>query len=207
MITDFDGTITRHDFFELVRARWPQVPDPWDQALAGTLPMREALRRIFAGAQGTQQEFLELCDQTGVDAKTGSAFQRLQQAGWRIIVASAGCIFYIRHTLSRVGVQADVVAHRGDFVEGQGLLMEPLENSPFAHPRFGLNKSEVVRHFQATGLPVAFAGDGTPDLDPLLMVPAELRFATGWAANQLQARGEGFHRFARWSDIADRLLA
>ena len=62
LVTDFDGTITNGDFFELVRARWPQVPDPWDQALAGVIPMREALRRIFAGAQGTQEEFLALCE-------------------------------------------------------------------------------------------------------------------------------------------------
>ena len=207
LVTDFDGTITNGDFFELVRARWPQVPDPWDQALAGVIPMREALRRIFAGAQGTQEEFLALCEKSGVGAETGDAFQRLQQAGWRIVVASAGCDFYIHHTLGRVGVQAEVVAHHGSFVEGQGLIMQPLEGTQFAHPRFGLNKAAVVRHFQATGLPVAFAGDGTPDLDSLLLLPPALRFATGWAADQLAARGEGFHCFERWPDIADMLLA
>jgi 2-hydroxy-3-keto-5-methylthiopentenyl-1-phosphate phosphatase len=114
LVTDFDGTITTGDFFELVRRRWPQVPDPWDQALAGAIPMREALRRIFAGARGTRDELLSLCEQSGVGLEFGDAFRQLQQAGWRIIVASAGCDFYIHHTLGRVGVQAEVVAHRGD---------------------------------------------------------------------------------------------
>lgn len=206
LVTDFDGTITTGDFFELVRRRWPQVPDPWDQALAGTIPMREALRRIFAGVRGTQNELLALCEQSSVGHEFGIAFRQLQQAGWRIIVASAGCDFYIHHTLSRVGVQAEVVAHRGDFIPGQGLVMQPMDDSPFAHPRFGLNKAEVVRHVQTTGLPVAFAGDGTPDLDPLLLVPARYRFATGWAAEELIRRGADFQRFSRWPELAHLLL-
>ena len=206
LVTDFDGTITTGDFFELVRRRWPQVPDPWDQALAGAIPMREALRRIFAGARGTQNELLALCEQSNVGPEIGDAFRRLQQAGWRIIVASAGCDFYIHHTLARVGVQAEVVAHRGEFIEGQGLLMQPLDDSPFAHPRFGLNKAAVVQYFQATGLPVAFAGDGTPDLDPLLLVPAAYRFATGWAADELSRRGAAFQRFDRWPDLVNPLI-
>lgn len=206
LVTDFDGTITSGDFFELVRRRWPQVPDPWDQALAGVIPMREALRRIFAGVGGTREELLDLCEQSNVGPEIGDAFRQLQRAGWRIIVASAGCDYYIHHTLDRVGVRAEVVAHRGEFIEGKGLIMQPLDDTPLAHPRFGLNKAAVVRHFQSSGLPVAFAGDGTPDLDPLLLVPDTHRFATGWAADELSRRGAVFQRFNRWPDLVNPLI-
>lgn len=206
LVTDFDGTITSGDFFELVRRRWPQVPDPWDQALAGVIPMREALRRIFAGARGTREELLDLCKQSNVGPEIGDAFRQLQRAGWRIIVASAGCDYYIHHTLARVGVRAEVVAHRGEFIEGKGLIMQLLDDTPLAHPRFGLNKAAVVRRVQTTGLPVAFAGDGTPDLDPLLLVPDTYRFATGWAADELSRRGAVFQRFNRWPDLVNPLI-
>lgn len=201
LITDFDGTITSCDYFELVRRRWPLTPDPWDQTLAGHLPMVEAIRRIFAGARGTAEEFLALSDQTGVGPEIGEAFAALMSAGWQVVVASAGCDYYIRHILGRVGATPQIFAHPGTYVEGQGLRMDSLDDTPFAHPHFGLNKSSVTRHFMATGLPVAYAGDGSPDLEPILMLPPERRFATGWLAEQLAQRGEKFHRFQRWPDL------
>jgi HAD superfamily phosphoserine phosphatase-like hydrolase len=207
LITDFDGTITTCDYFELVQARWPQSPDPWHLARAGEIPMAEALRRIFAGARGSEEEFLALSEQAGVGPEVGEAFRRLVREGWHLVVASAGCDFYIRHILAQAGVDATVIAHRGTFEEGRGLIMEPWHDPAYAHPRFGLDKAAVVRHFLATGLPVYFAGDGTPDLDPLLALPPERRFATGWVADQLTQRGEGFQRFNRWPDIAAALLA
>lgn len=50
LVTDFDGTVTRRDFFEIVRARWPAPPgdDPWELYLAGKLTHFGALQRIFA---------------------------------------------------------------------------------------------------------------------------------------------------------------
>ena len=37
LISDFDGTVTRYDFFDRVRKRWPFPPkdDPWAEALSG----------------------------------------------------------------------------------------------------------------------------------------------------------------------------
>ena len=52
---------------------------------------------------------------------------------------------------------------------------------------------------------VAFAGDGRPDLRPALLVPPQLRFARGWLAEALSERGEKFHPFEHWSEIADQL--
>jgi 2-hydroxy-3-keto-5-methylthiopentenyl-1-phosphate phosphatase len=137
---------------------------------------------------------------------SATAFHRLEQAGWHIVVASAGCDFYIRPILAKVGVEANVIAHPGTFEVGRGLTMHSLEETPFAHPHFGLNKAAVVQHYLATGLPVAFAGDGTPDLEPLLLVPADYRFATGWAAKELALRGEAFTPFERWPDLVPPLL-
>lgn len=206
LISDFDGTITGCDFFELVRARWPQHPDPWELALAKEIPMAEALRRIFAGAKGSAEEFLSLAQHSGISPDFGDAARKLVQRGWHLVVASAGCDFYIRHILNQAGISATVIAHRGRFEEGRGLIMEPWHDPAYAHPRFGLDKSAVVRHFLETGLPVYFAGDGSPDLDALLMLPPERRFATDWVADQLKARGERFTHFTSWPEIANCLL-
>jgi 2-hydroxy-3-keto-5-methylthiopentenyl-1-phosphate phosphatase len=39
LVSDFDGTMTRWDFYALVRKQWPLPPndDPWEQYVAGWL--------------------------------------------------------------------------------------------------------------------------------------------------------------------------
>jgi len=207
LVTDFDGTLTAVDFFELVRQRWPLDPDPWEDCLAGRLPHIIAIAQVFAAARGPESGLLDLIDNLGIDPAAGAAFRDLQAAGWRVVVASAGCDWYIRKVLERLGVEAEVYANPGRYDEARGLLMEPPHGSPFQHPRFGLDKSAVLKHCAASGLPVAFAGDGTPDLAPALLVPPHLRFAKAWLAETLAARGEGFRPFTRWPEIAHALLA
>lgn len=207
LVTDFDGTLTSVDFFELVRQRWPLDPDPWEACRAGQLPHIVAIAQVFAAARGPEAGLLELIDHLGIDPASGAAFRALQAAGWRVVVASAGCDWYIRKVLERLGVEAEVYANPGRYDEARGLLMEPPHGSPFQHPRFGLDKCAVLQHHAAAGLPVAFAGDGTPDLAPALLVPPHLRFARAWLADTLAARGEGFRPFTRWPDIAQQLLA
>lgn len=205
-VTDFDGTLTATDFFELVRKRWPLDPDPWEDCLAGKLPHIVAIAQVFAAARGPESGLIGLIDRLGIDPAAGDAFRALRAGGWRVVIASAGCDWYIRKVVARLGAEAEIYANPGRYDEARGLLMEPPNGSPFLHPRFGLDKSAVVRHFAAGGLPVAFAGDGTPDLAPALMVPPHLRFARAWLADTLASRGEGFRPFARWPDIATYLL-
>jgi hypothetical protein len=50
LISDFDSTLTRYDFFDLVRKRWPTSPDddPWEKYVAGKVTHFQALAEIFA---------------------------------------------------------------------------------------------------------------------------------------------------------------
>jgi len=69
----------------------------------------------------------------------------------------------------------------------------------------GVDKSAVVRHALRVADTVAFAGDGPTDLQPALLVRPGLRFARGFLAEALRARGEAFQPFSRWSEIAREL--
>ena len=79
------------------------------------------------------------------------------------------------------------------------------ERSPFFSPSKGVNKVAIVQDVLQRSDRVAFAGDGRPDLRPALLVPLQLCFARGWLAEALGERGEKFHPFERWSEIADQL--
>ena len=50
LVTDFDGTMTRHDFYQLAARSLlpPNMPDYWAEYRAGKMTHFEALQAIFA---------------------------------------------------------------------------------------------------------------------------------------------------------------
>ena len=62
LVSDFDGTMTRHDFYRLALAELlpPETPDYWAEYRAGTITHFEALRRYFASIRATEGEVLAL---------------------------------------------------------------------------------------------------------------------------------------------------
>src|SRR5262245_48909564 len=106
LVSDFDGTVTRYDFFDRVRKRWPFPPqeDPWEKFVSGEITHFQALAEIFASIRATEAELLELADSTELDASFAKSVRTLQDRGWEIVIASAGCDWYIRFLLKKAGV-------------------------------------------------------------------------------------------------------
>jgi 2,3-diketo-5-methylthio-1-phosphopentane phosphatase len=205
LVTDFDGTMTRRDFYRLV-ARYllpPDLPDYWRQYRAGELTHFEALQAIFASIRADRATVLAVVDQMELDPDLPAALNRLKHAGWDVVVTSAGCDWYIQILLAKAGVDLPVWSNPGHFEEGRGLLMQLPINSPFFSPSLGVDKAGIVREATKSGRRVAFAGDGFPDIDAARLVPAELRFARADLATALSLVGLTFHPFDdRWAEIA-----
>jgi len=208
LVSDFDGTMTRHDFFKLVIESLlpPGTPDYWAQYRSGTITHFEALRRYFSSIRASETEVLRIVNGMELDPKLSDAIESLQQAGWKVVVVSAGCDWYIRRLLKQAKVEIEVHSNPGHFEEGKGLLMEMPAGSPYFSQSLGVSKTGVVEHFLAEGGTVAFAGDGFPDAEPARLVADDLRFARGDLANVLRDEGKPFQSFEAWSDIANALL-
>jgi 2,3-diketo-5-methylthio-1-phosphopentane phosphatase len=206
LVSDFDGTMTRRDFYQLVAERLlpPGTPDYWREYRAERLSHFEALNAYFAAAVSGEAALHEIARDMGLDPDLRDDVRRLRSSGWAVVVASAGCAWYISRLLHEAGVELQVHANPGDVVDGR-LVMELPRTSPVFSPSTGIDKPGVVRLALATHDVVAFAGDGPPDLEPALLVRPELRFATGHLAGELERLGEGFHRFERWSEVARTL--
>jgi 2,3-diketo-5-methylthio-1-phosphopentane phosphatase len=206
-VTDFDGTMTRHDFYKLAAQSLlpPGLPDYWAEYRAGRITHFQALQAIFASIRADLPTVKAVVDRMELDPGLPSALTRLRQAGWDLAVTSAGCDWYIRILLDEAGVRPPVWSNPGRLVEGRGLLMELPPVGPYFSPSLGIDKAAVVREGLARGRLVAFAGDGFPDIDAARLVPAELRFARGDLARALCEEGLQFENFDRWSEIADRL--
>lgn len=208
LVSDFDGTMTRYDFYKLALEKLlpDNTPDYWADYRSGSITHFEALRRYFAAIRKNEDEVLAVVRQMELDPELGPAVETLKRAGWKVIVTSAGCEWYIRQLLSAAGVDVVVYANPGRFEAGRGLVMEMPLDSPYLSESLGVDKTAVVRKFVTTGTKVAFAGDGFPDVEPARLVPGNLRFARGDLAEVLQRERLAFHSFDAWSEIPRLLL-
>jgi 2,3-diketo-5-methylthio-1-phosphopentane phosphatase len=206
LVSDFDGTMTRHDFYKLAIEKLlpADTPDHWADYRSGKITHFEALRRYFAEIRGNLDDVLAVVKQMELDPKVSSAVETLHRAGWGVVVTSAGCEWYIRQLLA--GVDVLVHANPGRFEVGNGLVMERPVNSPYLSEELGVDKAAVVRQYVAQGAKVAFAGDGFPDAEAARLVAGNLRFARADLANVLRRENLEFQSFDAWSEIPQLLL-
>lgn len=207
-VTDFDGTMTRHDFYRLAIERL--VPkdchDYWAEYRRGELTHFDALNGYFKSIRAPEQKVLDLLDSMQLEPRLAACVGELRSAGWEIVVTSAGCSWYIDKLLSRAGVELEVHANPGVFDPAHGLEMRLPTDSCYFSREIGIDKAQVVRDGLQSGATVAFAGDGFPDADAAKLVIDELRFAKSDLASLLTDEAIPFHAFDTWSEVADRLL-
>jgi 2,3-diketo-5-methylthio-1-phosphopentane phosphatase len=207
-VSDYDGTITDKDFYRLLAERYAPggTPDYFSHYREGRITHFEAMAAYFAFAPTEEQQLEELLTASQADPELGASGALLRRAGWELWVASAGSSWYVERVLSRAGVAATVFSNPGRLEHGRGLVLEKLDPaSPYHSPSVGVDKSSVVRHALDRAETVAYAGDGSTDVQPALLVPPDLRFARGYLAEALRERGESFRPFSRWSEIARTL--
>ncbi len=206
LVSDFDGTITQYDFYDLVCQAFPEIAgDYWHQYERGEITHFEALRRIFAGIRTEESALLDIINRMVIEPHLKESVEKLQQCRWQVVIASAGCDWYIHRLLHPLNVAIPVYSNPGEFYPSQGLLMRLPTDSPFFSQELGINKVAIVRDALSKYPAVAYAGDGRPDLAPALLVPPHRRFAKSWLARKLTEIDEGFIPFNRWADVAHQL--
>ena len=208
LVTDFDGTFTRRDFFDLILERHdpPAGRAAWRRFLDGELSHSEGIGGVFAALRTDTTGADALVDALDPAPGAADAVRRLQDAGWDVVIASAGCGWYIERLLDRLGLTVTVHASPGTFAPETGLVMTPDPDAAFYSPESGIDKPAVVRDALARDATVAYAGDSNTDRAAAMLVPPGRRFVTGWLARRLAAESVPHVPFAAWPDIAAALL-
>lgn len=207
-VTDFDGTMTSRDFYELAIERLipPGCPNYWHDYRAGRITHFDALNAYFKEIRASENEISGVLKDMQLDPQLVSHVRSLRDKGWRIVVTSAGCQWYIDRLLQEVRDDVEIHANPGDLDPVAGLVMRRPTESPFFSNELGVDKAGIVRYFLSENATVAFAGDGYPDADAARLVQSELRFARSDLAEQLRSEGSTFRSFDVWSDVARQLL-
>ncbi|MBM4129828.1 2,3-diketo-5-methylthio-1-phosphopentane phosphatase [bacterium] len=209
LVTDFDGTFTRRDFFDLILERHdpPGARALWDRFLAGGLTPFAGIAGVLGSLRTDEAGALALVAAMEPPPGAAAAARALQAAGWEIVVASAGCRWYIERTLAGLGLEFTIHANPGWFAPDRGVVMEPDPGSPYFDAALGIDKEAVVRAQLARDAVVAFAGDSPRTDGPAaLLVPPERRFATGPLARRFTADGTAHRCFASWTGVVESLL-
>jgi 2-hydroxy-3-keto-5-methylthiopentenyl-1-phosphate phosphatase len=206
-VSDFDGTLARPDFYQLVRQHLvPRgTPDYWREYREGARTHFDALKAFFAAAEGGESALLGIIDMMEIPPDLSDHVDQLRDAGWETVVVSAGCSWYVQVLLARAGVQLPVFANPGRIHNGR-LIMERPADSAYSCWQTGIDKAAVVRRFQQESHTVAFAGDGYPDFDAARLVPAAHRFARGDLAAACRQQGIPFRPFEQWTEVAVALF-
>lgn len=210
LITDFDGTLARQDFYQLVVAHLlpRDVPNYWQDYLLKKLTHFEVLKSYFAEIRCSEAEVDKLLQQMELEPELPSLLQQLDEQGWDVVIASAGCAWYIRKLLSHLERIPPIHSNPGRFIEGQGLLMSLPYGMPFFCPINGIDKTAIVKAgiAKAGQAHVAYAGDGLTDIVPSLLVDEKYRFARGDLAKVLDDKKQNYLSFDRWRDVVIQLL-
>lgn len=168
LVTDFDGTITKEDFFWLVVEKLLSKEDiqPWEDFLAGKITHFDALNGIFQKIRLSEEDLHRFI----LDIPFENCF--LETVSWcknskiPVYIASAGADYYIKLLLEKAGIINDVnlIANGSVYAPDTGLTMiASPESSPYYSHNYGVNKAEVVKSLKNSYKTVIFAGDGTPD--------------------------------------------
>ena len=205
--SDFDGTITDVDFYELVleRMRPALTEDLMPSFRRGEITLFDLLQRIFNSIRLSEDEVLAMLPDLKPDPNLAEDFDRLADAGWELHVVSAGSSWYIERLFEQVGVRAPVTIHAnpGRFESGRGLVMQLPEDPRVARADIGIDKAEVVRLFSDGAETIAFAGNSAPDL-PAARIATQ-RFAREPLGGLLRAEQLPYQPFDRWHEIAQAL--
>lgn len=225
MISDFDGTMAKRDFYRIVLEHLvpEEVESFWRDYEQGNrthfAAISAILSKIRADEPTTRLIALQYME---MDPLIGEKVPALYRSGWMTSVVSAGCNWYIRLLLRYQGLQVRertedesswqpnyvrLYTNPSQFVTGSGLLMWQNERSPYFEPKTGIDKAALVRAAMNGGGRVAFAGDSAVDLDAAMLVDAEYRFARDWLADHFERQGVPFTRFELWHEVADRLIS
>lgn len=208
LVTDFDGTMTLVDFFDVVLNHIPagSIPDYWGECEAGRITHVEALNAIFQYAPHDITTLRSYLPETRLDPQASAAIHKLRQGGWDLLVVSAGCQWYIDELLRPVQPLPRIIANPGNVAENGLWMGWPPETSLWYSAHFGVDKSRIIQFLVDSGRDVAFAGDGRPDLVAMEFIGDGRRYAKGWLAEQLDQSGRTSIPFHNWSEIVTDLL-
>lgn len=170
LISDFDGTISKKDFFYMVIDNLlkdkKDALAPWNDYLNGKIKHIDALTGIFSQIHLTQKELDEFISAIEVDTHFYDTAKYCMEKEIPFYICSAGTNYYIKKRIADALSKYNIILVSNDATYSQqdGMkLVAPEENSPYYNSNTGISKQAIVQKLKDEGFFTIYAGDGKPD--------------------------------------------
>ncbi|MBU3113081.1 MtnX-like HAD-IB family phosphatase [Clostridium lacusfryxellense] len=204
-ISDFDGTLTKKDFYKILSETYYKeelVPifNSWKN---GEIQDIEYLGYIFSNVHRSESELLEDVLSISFDPHAKTFIDQVKAAGGDFIIISAGSTYYIDKVLEENNIQGvDVYSNKGVFKDN-GIHLDLDEHNEFYSNLSGIDKLIVVEKLKVNYKKIFYAGDSGPDLKPALV--SDVVFAKDKLIALLKEAKKDFIQFEDFSELWDKV--
>lgn len=181
-VSDFDGTISKKDFFWYAIENLLSPPDikVWEDYLAGKISHIDALSSIFSKIRLSKKEFDDFILSLPIEESFVETVQYCYKNNIKFYIASAGADYYIKLILNQLKVidKVILISNPSVYTQESGLqIIKPDSNYQFYSENYGINKELLVQSIKKNSDICIFAGDGGPDMAAAKV--ADIVFARG----------------------------
>jgi 2,3-diketo-5-methylthio-1-phosphopentane phosphatase len=171
LISDFDGTISKKDFFYMVIDSLLKenlnALAPWKDYLAGKITHIDALSGIFSQIHLSQRDLDKFIATIDIDNWFYDVAQFCKDKKIPFYICSAGTNYYIKKRIYDILEKYDIVLISNDatYSQQEGMkLIAPKKDTPYYDFNTGISKQAIVKQLKEDGYFTIYAGDGIPDL-------------------------------------------
>ncbi|TKD71378.1 MtnX-like HAD-IB family phosphatase [Pseudalkalibacillus hwajinpoensis] len=190
-VSDFDGTISKKDFYWLViETYFPEGQELYKKWKAGEYQDIDFLQKVFKSIDQNEDQIIKDIRSLPIDEHVPSFIKTVQQSGGDFYILSAGTDYYIEHILLHYGIDNVPVFSNKGYYENQNVHLSIDENHKHYSRRYGIDKSKVIEEMKEKYDFVYFAGDSEPDSHPAKV--ADLTFAKDALQDILKENGVPF---------------
>lgn len=206
-ISDFDGTITKRDFYLIMIEKylsWDYEKKVLARCKSGEITSFDYLNEIMGVVNQTEEQIQKDIDEIEIDEYVVSVMTKIIAAGGDFIVVSAGNSYYVEPSVKRLlGNDVAVYANNGYYKNG-GLIMDRENKHPHFCNKFGIDKKKIVDKYKEQYETVIFAGDSSPDYRA--GVASHIRFAKGLMKKYYDRDGVDYCSYDTFADIDAELM-
>lgn len=170
LVSDFDGTITKKDFFWMAidELLTPIDAAPWEEYLEKKITHVQALSRIFCKIRMSSEDFHNFVLKILVEDCFIETLQFCRKNAIDFYIVSAGADYYIKLILDHLKISDSITLYSNKSFytpEGGLQICEPDKTNPFYSNNYGISKKLIIESLKNKYDFVVFAGDGGPDIE------------------------------------------
>ena len=174
LVSDFDGTISKQDFFMAVVNNLLNESDmqPWHDFYDKKISHFEALSRIYSKIRLSKEDLDKFILEIPIEEKFLETVEYCNKHNIGLYILSAGADYYINIILKNLGIKDNVklYTNKSYYIQEEGLkIIDPKPTDPFYSYKYGIDKKSIIQFIKSQYDYCIFAGDGRFDFPPAMV--------------------------------------